>query len=159
MPANASCYAPKFVPGARLPHAWIKFLHAKEPPGFVPIDVSYVKEWESDEVSARTASTLDLCPLNSFSLITSSADTDSPASFQALKVSVARRGIAIQFWTEGHDFEFVYPQQKSLFGTQGNFNSGGAILVRPDQHILGTYVTRVSSAEVESDMLAHLGLN
>lgn len=158
VPPNASRYVPKWVPGARLPHAWIKFLHAKEPPGFVPIDVSYVKEWESDEVSARTASTLDLCPLKSFSLITSSAGTDWPACFQALKASVAKRGIAIHFWTEGHDFEFVYPQQKSLFGTQGNFNSGGAILVRPDQHILSTYVTRVSSAEVESDILAHLGL-
>ncbi|KAI7778068.1 hypothetical protein LA080_002643 [Diaporthe eres] len=128
VPPNASRYVPKWVPGARLPHAWIKFLHAKEPPGFVPIDVSYVKEWESDEVSARTASTLDLCPLKSFSLITSSAGTDWPACFQALKTSVAKRGIAIHFWTEGHDFEFVYPQQKSLFGTQGNFNSGGAIL-------------------------------
>lgn len=145
------------MPGARLPHAWIKFLNAKEPPNFVPIDTSYVKEWEGDEVSARTASTLDLCPLNAFSLITS-ADTDSPALFQALKVLLAERGIAICFWTEGNDFEFVYQQQKSLFGTRGNLDSAGAILVRPDQHILGTYATCVSSAEVESDLLAHLGL-
>jgi hypothetical protein len=125
--------------------------------GLVPIDVSYVKEWSKDEVSTRTASTLDLCSFSSFALITQTSE-DWSHCFANLKASTGKRGIDVRHFMEGTDFDFAFDKQRELFGKEGKLQDGGAILIRPDQHILAIYDAKTSANEVETSILKHLAL-
>lgn len=134
MPPHASHYTDKYVPGARLPHAWISFKEAQTPGLFRPLDVSYVKEWTEKDVSARQASTLDLCPYDSFTLIIGDRQAWEQR-FKHLQKSLADT-FKIRLWSVNEDFGFAFPEQEKQFRQGFGLDSGGGVLVRPDQHIL-----------------------
>ncbi|KAI0136212.1 FAD binding domain-containing protein [Xylariales sp. AK1849] len=157
-PPHASHYSPKFVAGARLPHAWIKFQESKVPAHFTPIDVSYVKEWTGEEISGRAASTLDLCPFDSLTLIVGSRGAWGQR-VQTCRGSLKRHNIQISLWASDTDFEFVYPKQEQLFAQGAQLADGGGILVRPDQHILAILDPEASTKDVGQLVLDHLGFS
>ncbi|ODM15826.1 hypothetical protein SI65_08666 [Aspergillus cristatus] len=104
-PKNASIYEPSCIPGARLPHAWIKPLSSgltKLP----AIDSSYLAELSPEEVQAKQFSTLDLCPFDTFTLIvdeTSASHWEKLAQYLQLSERLSSSP-KIQVVVEGQDF-------------------------------------------------------
>ncbi|KAH8733472.1 FAD binding domain-containing protein [Ilyonectria robusta] len=156
-PPNASNFTPKFVPGARIPHAWIKPIDASITDETPALDVSYVKEFTAGEIAARQYSTLDLCGMDALTLIASTAEPWTQ-KVDELQASLATRNIKVQLWVAGVDFEFTGAEQKALFEKDGGFATGGALLVRPDQHLLQCPNTETTTEELQSLVLEHLGL-
>ncbi|KAJ9139161.1 2,4-dichlorophenol 6-monooxygenase [Pleurostoma richardsiae] len=164
-PPNASAFTPKFITGARLPHAWIRFREGKTPTGDdylarAPVDVSYVKELSPDQVVARQYSTLDLCGFGSFSIMASSRSAWLGRFEEARNVldGVRRHGVSIRLWGAGDDFEFVDDTQRKLFEERAGFANGGALLARPDQHLIGCFGSETSAEEIITAVLGHIGL-
>ncbi|KAH8668666.1 FAD binding domain-containing protein [Xylariales sp. PMI_506] len=155
-PPNASHFTPKFVPGARLPHAWITFQDEKAPEDIQPIDVSYIEEFSPSEIADRQYSTLDLCAIDGFTLIVPSLELWED-KFRELKPALAKYSVDVRLWAAGYDFNFVDKKHSQIFDEAAGFSSGGALLVRPDQHILGCLGQDASSSALESLVLKHLG--
>ncbi|KAI1842426.1 hypothetical protein JX265_010416 [Neoarthrinium moseri] len=157
-PAHASFYKPKFTSGARLPHAWIKFKASRCPESFRDVDLSYIKEWSKEDVANRKASTLDLCSFDSFTLIVGSRQ-NWETTFHQVAADLKDRNIRIQLWASGTDFDFVFSPHRQLFDHQAGLQSGGAVLLRPDQHILAMLEAHESSSDIEQLIYNHLGLH
>ncbi|KAI9147056.1 FAD binding domain-containing protein [Paramyrothecium foliicola] len=133
-PFHASHYTPKFKMGARLPHAWIKLSpHLKD--RIPPVDTSYVSEFSTKEIVARQHSILDLISPLGFTLIASS-DPAWTERFKECKLALGWLDSHLQFRIVGHDFTFVSSEHQRLFEEEANLLEGGALLVRPDQHLL-----------------------
>ncbi|KAK7432758.1 hypothetical protein QQZ08_000618 [Neonectria magnoliae] len=138
-PAHVSKYTPKFVAGAR----------THMPGSSLSITAR--------EVAARQYSTLDLCGMDIFTLLVSRADPWR-LKFEDLQPALSRRNIKAQLWVANVDFEFNVAKQKLLFETSGGLAAGGALLVRPDQHIFQCSSITTTSEELEAVILGHLGL-
>lgn len=156
-PPHASHYKPKFVPGARLPHAWIKF-----PPGkqlhLPPEDVSYVWEFTPTEVEERRYSTLDLCDFNAFTLLAGSR-SHLVDRFNAASELLLQWPFKFNLFASDSDFSFVAPAYEALFSEQGGLGKGEAILIRPDQHILARLGPNSSAEHIRDVICDHLGLS
>jgi hypothetical protein len=174
-PANASTYSPKFIAGARLPHAWISFpapdlsLSPKRsayPALADPIDVSYVAELYRNQVDLDTRrwSILDLCAPDAFTIITGSSDAgageNTPESNEPRILQVQDRlqteGLRIDMWTAGRSFNFV--GDHVAFAREVQLDNGGGLIVRPDQHILMTFDRATTASEMISALQEHLGV-
>ncbi|KAH8646339.1 FAD binding domain-containing protein [Xylariales sp. PMI_506] len=159
MPAHASQYSPKFIRGARLPHAWITFTSPKIPKDFRPLDVSYIKEWSSEDVEARTTSILDLCDYQSFTLIVGSRNAWKHR-FEELQHTLRHlTKIPVMIWAADSDFKFVFPNQAQLFERAIGLSDGGAVLVRPDQHILSILEPDAFIPDLMRALISHLGFD
>lgn len=156
IPPSASHYTPKFVAGARLPHAWIEYFSGIQPLNLQPVDVSYVREFTENDVLRRQFSTLDLLDYDKFTLIVSPNMTWEVKAGQVQQLS-KRAGVKVQVWVWKKDFDFVNENQASLFKNQGGFADGGGLVVRPDQHILGRLGQDTTAEEVTSLVFGHLG--
>lgn len=152
-PSHASHHTPKFVPGARLPHAWLRVKGNVDLP---PIDVSYVKEFSGQDIKSRQYSTLDLCPYDRFTLLVGSRDQWTH-HFRGLEAVMKRYGARLSLAVAYHDFDFVDEKQESLFAAEGKLNSGGGLLIRPDQHILRLVHSTDPVASIEQSLVKHLG--
>lgn len=152
-PAHASHYTPKFVPGARLPHAWIRI---KGTAALPPVDVSYVREFSGEDIKSRRYSTLDLCPYDRFTLLVGSREQWA-GRFQALEAAMKQHGVKVVLVVAHHDFDFVYERQEHLFTVEGKLSSGGGLLIRPDQHILRLVQPTDPVALIEKSLVEHLG--
>ncbi|CAK7221310.1 hypothetical protein SBRCBS47491_004484 [Sporothrix bragantina] len=155
-PPNASDFTPKFVPGARVPHAWIKPLHSDVFDGLAPLDVSYVKELTRDDIAAKQFSTLDLCTMDVFTFLAPSEEAWK-GKFEQVQKELLDAGVTARLYVAGVDFEFVYPEQEALF-SEGGFASGKALIVRPDQHITMLPTSDATAASIKSEIINHLGL-
>ncbi|CAK7236556.1 hypothetical protein SEUCBS140593_009659 [Sporothrix eucalyptigena] len=156
-PPNASDFTPKFVPGARVPHAWIKPLHSEVFGDLKPIDVSYVKELNQHDIAAKQYSTLDLCKMDGFTILAPSEEVWK-GKFEEVHKELLEAGVTARLYTAGVDFVFVDPEQKALFNNEGGFSYGNALVVRPDQHITMLPAPETSAALIKSEVLGHLGL-
>lgn len=157
-PAHASHYTPKFVAGARLPHAWIRPRGDRLTQDLAPIDVSYVKEWEDADVKARQWSTLDLCPFDGFT-ITTGVRGQWPETVEKVNAMLSKfKGLRVKLACEEDDFEFVFSEQQQLFHEAGGFASGRGLLVRPDQHILAAVDPQATADDIVLVIRRHLGL-
>jgi hypothetical protein len=146
IPPNASNYVPKYIPGARLPHAWITLrdsIDIDRPPA---VDLSYVSELSSDEIALRRYTTLDLCAPDSFTFLISSSPWHLwEKRIQQVKFHYAHSGPKIAVYALGADFDLVP-------GTRG-----GGLLVRPDQHIQMRLEVGTSVEDILSSLKGHLG--
>ncbi|KAF7531753.1 hypothetical protein G7054_g8581 [Neopestalotiopsis clavispora] len=156
VPAHASHYKAKYVPGARLPHAWISLKESSKPDTFQPLDVSYVKEWTAEDVAARQASTLDLCSHDAFTLIVGDQHRWKQRFDDLQKALGAETDLQIRLWSVGADFNFAFPEQGKLFCKGFGLESGGAVLVRPDQHTLAVLKPGDSASDVKHYIMHHL---
>ena len=95
--------------------------------------------------------------MDTFTLLVSRAEPWT-LKFEELQTALSKRNIKAQLWVANVDFEFNDAQHKSLFETGGGFAAGGALLVRPDQHLLHCPSIETTSKELESIILGHLGL-
>lgn len=147
IPSHASHYRPKFVKGARLPHAFINILDSKRTPSLRPLDLSYVDELNEAKRAQLQYSTLDLCRPDTLTLI-----TGSQPEWHNLAEELHRRlndvGLKVQLFQAGVDFSFISKGHEELFDTEAGLMGSGGLLIRPDQHIL----ERVSTDMTASDL-------
>ena len=150
-------FTPEYAPGARLPHAWIRPLHHAAVTDR-PIDLSFVSELTASELAARQFSTLDLCALDSFTLITTQ-ESDWFNRIAYLKRAVSPK-IPLRVLALGIDFEMIQDTDsgREWIGKSG-LASGSAILVRPDQHVLMTFSSQTSPEELVKSLHGYLGLS
>lgn len=156
IPDNASVYEPVCVPGARLPHAWIKISHP-EKVQLPAIDSSYVGA-SPQKVAEMTYSTLDLCRFDTFTILVdeSSFSLFKPAIEKALQqvAEITASSLSLQVVVKGRDFV--------LQPGQGNWNDvvplkqGKVVLVRPDQHVLAVLDRKDSAAHIVEALKSHL---
>ncbi|ETS87827.1 hypothetical protein PFICI_01655 [Pestalotiopsis fici W106-1] len=156
VPAHASYYKAKYIPGARLPHVWINFIESRKPDSFKPLNVSYVKEWTEKDVSARQGSTLDLCSYDSFTLIVGNQHGWKQRFEQLQKLLAAKTNVKVRLWSVDADFTFAFPEQGKLFCEGFGLESGGGVLVRPDQHILAVLKPGDCTSDMEHHVIHHL---
>jgi hypothetical protein len=158
IPPNVSIFKPSCVPGARLPHAWIKAT-----PGRLQlpaIDNSYVQEFAKEEISAKQYSTLDLCRLDTFTLI---VDKSNATHFQSIIKEALetlpediRKVLPLQMVVLGIDFDLqAGPENQKWMDLMGIKDQ--AILVRPDQHILSCIASKAGSGTLVQALQEHLG--
>ncbi|QDS67736.1 hypothetical protein FKW77_005960 [Venturia effusa] len=157
VPPNASAYTPKFVPGARVPHAWIRIRSSNFFGEHVPVDISYVEELSPEFVAARQYSVLDLCPIDSFTMLVGSQGAWMER-FRKLKRALGQRGVKLVMFAAGEDFEFTNEAHLELFANGAGLKSGSGLLLRPDQHILTRLASATTVEQMESDLLNHLSL-
>ncbi|KAL4782591.1 FAD binding domain-containing protein [Aspergillus varians] len=162
IPGHASVFKPACVPGARLPHAWIRPLQPlKTKVSLPPIDSSYVSELSPDQLVQKQYSTLDLLPFDAFSMVVDSTSADSWKS----RVTEARKFLpeavnaAIRIETVAPDVDFALEdaEQGAEWINLMRLKEGQATLIRPDQHILASFDSNSATAEdlVES-LRSHL---
>lgn len=157
-PSNASSYAPAFVPGARLPHAWITAPPSSSLINMPAIDSSYVAEFTPTEIQARQFSTLDLCAFDAFTLI---IDKSASGRWQAVIEGAAPRlprALRINIVILGKDFELMACRRAAEWVEKLHLDEGGGALVRPDQHILETWRGIATTEEVFATLAEHSGL-
>lgn len=143
-----------------MPHAWIKFI---DQPSLIkradkcnsiphePVDVSYVKELDANQIEACQWSTLDLCGPDSWTLILGRDQSTSHAS--TFKQHCDNINIRLNIWRFGTDFEIA---KQDWFGNE-LVNNGG-VLVRPDQHILTRVTTDTTGEELFTEVKRHIGV-
>ncbi|KAJ0297811.1 hypothetical protein COL516b_010421 [Colletotrichum fioriniae] len=159
-PTNASDFTPKFQAGARLPHAWIKFTEPNEKceTSHQPIDTSYVKELSSEQIDARRYSTLDLANAGTFALIAPSREAWSQRVEDCKEALGKILSSRLTLWVADVDFKFAFDSHREMYDTKGGFSEGGAILVRPDQHILGCISPDASASDIVTLIADHVGI-
>lgn len=157
IPDNVSHFKSSCVPGARLPHAWVKILNGQL--SLPAIDSSYVQELSVEQTFQKQFSTLDLCGLKTFTLM---VDAENAAHFQSavkqlfdiLPAAVASI-FPLQVVVHGVDFALQPGSENARWLDLMKLNAH-AVLIRPDQHILAC-LSRVSgSAEMLQSLKIHL---
>ncbi|KIV91823.1 hypothetical protein PV10_06320 [Exophiala mesophila] len=141
-PENPSNYLPKYVPGARLPHHWIRELNDELMKNVAPVDLTHISELADEEKALRRYSTLDLCAPSGLTLIVnnSKGQEERVNAIKGLFASTFTPTTAppLVAVTLEKDFELVFPEKAQEF--LHNFKLGpdqqGGVLIRPDQHIL-----------------------
>lgn len=100
-----------------------------------------MKEFSQSQISARRYPTLDLASFDAFTLIVSSREAWAHR-FKELHDTVVKKNeqrvkLQLQMWAVDTDFDFVDAKQLDLFEKGARLSEGGALLVRPDQHLVG----------------------
>ena len=158
IPSNASHYNRKFVPGARLPHVWlrtkpdIEWMH-----WMTPIDSSYVVELSEEETRQRRWSVLDICSYDAFTLFVDRSTAQSWKEVISRMKESLPRGLKINVGVLGEDFEILAGEKGDEWLRRMQLTAGGAVLVRPDQHILAL-MDNVDENMVIETVKTHLGL-
>ncbi|OLN87753.1 2,4-dichlorophenol 6-monooxygenase [Colletotrichum chlorophyti] len=158
-PDNASLFTPKFRTGARLAHAWINSQNSAEVLIQDPIDTSYVKELSREEVAARRFSILDIVSPGTFNLIVGCRAAWT-SRFNDLRRNLDEKlASRIHLWAADSDFRFSNDEHRKMYEQKGRLSQGGAILVRPDQHILACLCSEASGREMACIVLRHVSLD
>lgn len=131
VPENASLYTARFVPGARLPHCWMRVYHQRLLSSLHPVDLTYVVEFDEDDRAKRRFSTLDLCAIDRFTLLLGSRKT-SDRNFAHFLDRCEASQAKVNVYRMTDDFE----PETDLWKQGSGLLTGGALLVRPDHHIL-----------------------
>ncbi|KAL4799528.1 FAD binding domain-containing protein [Aspergillus venezuelensis] len=163
VPGNASVFNPVCAKGARVPHAWIRVwregaVHA----GLRAIDSSYVEEFSEEEVKSKQFSTLDLVPIDAFTLFVDSAFAEKwkviiEETRSALPGPV-RAGLKINLAVLDINFEVQPGKAGEDWIDLMKLKGGQTTLVRPDQHIQAVFATESAGPkDVVAALKEHLG--
>lgn len=157
IPKNVSHFQAACVPGARLPHAWIEVFPGKLQ--LPAIDNSYVHELSEGEVWEKQFSTLDLCGLDTFTLI---VDESNAAHFKWIIEETTRelpRKIAdvlpMRLIVHGADFTLKAGPGAQKWTDLMDLKRH-AILLCPDQHILACLSCNGGPEQLLKSLQGHL---
>ncbi|KAL4953470.1 FAD binding domain-containing protein [Aspergillus filifer] len=163
VPGHASVFRPVCVRGARVPHAWIRVLReGAVERDLQAIDSSYVKELSEEEVKAKEYSTLDLIPIDAFTLFVDSASAEKWDAIlnetrNALP-DLVKAGLKINLAVLKVDFEVQPGKTGEEWVELMKLKCGQATLVRPDQHIQAVFGPEsTATAELIGALKEHLG--
>ena len=110
------------------------------------------------EIRAREFSTLDLCAFDAFTLI---VDKSVSERWQSVIEGAAARlpkALKTNIAVLGEDFELLAGGKAGEWVGELHLEEGGGALIRPDQHILGTWRGVPTAGEVFNTLAEHLGL-
>lgn len=158
IPDNASVYRPVCVAGARLPHAWIRFLDSTATRTDLPaIDSSYVDELTPELITQKQFSTLDLCRYDSFTVLVDEKHADNIRTIvrKALDQIPSHISLPLEIVVQGVDFVLEQGYEQKWNGL-ARLNEGQTVLVRPDQHVLAVFGPEVESGQVVEGLKGHL---
>jgi hypothetical protein len=160
IPDNASVYRPVCVAGARLPHAWIRFINPIATQTDLPaIDSSYVDELSPDLIAQKQFSTLDLCRFDSFTILVDEKHADNIRTIVGKALDQLPTNISpilpLKIVVQGVDFVLEQGYEKK-WSDLTRLNEGQAVLVRPDQHVLAVFGPEVESEDVSKELKGHL---
>ena len=133
IPSNASLYTPRFVAGARLPHAWLRGSLPPQVPQLREISLEYIRELDCAEIAAKRYSTLDLCAPNAWTFLLGSSRHSLEKTARAVICRFAKTRFNII--NLDSDFELLLDAAGQQWLQDSGLENGGGILVRPDQHI------------------------
>ena len=159
IPANASDYTPTFLPGAILPHAWIvpcsnQLCLPK------PVDMKYLTDAPPDFSTPRQYSILDLVQLDGLTLVTSSS-SEMDRVADAVHKEVASIGAVLAHRQMGRDFtlsEEAGLESSQAWMSASGLKDGHALLIRPDQHILGKFTPDTAKVDLVSTIRHYYGV-
>lgn len=161
-PTDPSAYTPKYIPGARLPHQWIRPLPEGIGLSVSPVDLSHVHELSQEQRSARQYSTLDLCRFDTFTFITNSSQAQVQRATEVghlLSVkSPITNPVPLQVIVLDVDFEFVFPDRAKEWFVAFNLGAGGGVIVRPDQHIQSIVDNQTTAQQIVASLNMAVGL-
>lgn len=120
------------------------------------MDVSYVSELSSDEISRRQFTTLDLCAPDSFTIIVTSSALWTER-LQEVRSQYAQSGPKIALYALGADFDVIPGPRGNAWIDGADLKAGGGLLVRPDQHIQMRLEAGTSAEAILSSLKSHLG--
>ncbi|KAM0321497.1 hypothetical protein ACHAPQ_009393 [Fusarium lateritium] len=156
IPAHASNFEPSFRPGARLPHAWLQGSLPASVPQLKPVNLEYIKEFTSDETKSRRFSTLDLCAPDAWTvLLPANNDTLNKDVFSAIANDGAIKVNTLQL---GNDFDVAKGSARLDWVSESGLSKGRALLIRPDQHIFGSFGTEIEAKDLVQQMRDFLGM-
>jgi len=139
-----------------LPHVWIQPSSQISDRLPEPVDLSYVSDMTASERSQRQYSSLDLCACDKFTLLVS-ASTE-PIGMKAEVLALLNHlQIPLSVFQHGNDFSVREGDRSSSWTQKTGLASGGAVLVRPDQHILALFTNTFSAHDVASAIAKHFG--
>ena len=122
-----------------------------------PIDSSYVSEFSEQEAKKKSWSVLDLCAYDAFTLLIDRAVAESwKAVLGGVREHLPEK-LKINVAVLDQDFEIQAGERGSEWLKAMLLDSGGGILVRPDQHILALMEKAEESVMVGA-LKEHLGL-
>lgn len=158
VPENASLYERKFVNGARLPHVWLKRKPDVEWMRWMgPIDSSYVNEFTQGDVWAREWSVLDLCAYDAFTFFVGEESKHSCLGYVEQIKAEMPSALKLNVVVLDEDFEVVMGKKGIEWMKEMGLKEGGAVLVRPDQHILALF-GKGDLGQVTTVLKEHLGI-
>ncbi|KAF4333206.1 3-propionate hydroxylase [Fusarium beomiforme] len=154
IPAHASHFKPSFRPGARLPHVWLRGSLPSSVPQLKSVNLSYAKEFSAEDIRARQYTSLDLCAPDAWTILLPSSEDKLHAAVS----TIARNHEHIKFNTLklGNDFDVASGSAFNWLGESG-LTQGRALLIRPDQHIFGSFSTETESRELDHKLSLFLG--
>lgn len=117
-----------------------------------------MKEFSEEQNTARQFSTLDLVTPGTFNIITGCRSAWTRRFTDCKEALGEKIGPRLNLWGADSDFVFSGESHRSLYEQDGRFSQGWAILVRPDQHILGCLDFETSTKDMVSLVLRHLGI-
>lgn len=124
----------------------------------MPVNVSYVKEFTTDDITARRYSTLDLCAVGAFTFILHAVAQDVwRERVEYLRDQYHKWGLELNAYFLTMDFDVVPSERTKSWVKDAGLAQGGGLLVRPDQHILIPLRETTGAADILSAMKGHLG--
>ena len=159
IPACASTYTPSFIPGARLPHAWLvgkPIVNLTQ--DITPIDSSYVEEFSEEGLKAREYSVLDICASDAFTIFADARFKDHwCGAVEQLRLKFPEHP-KINLALLGEHFDLMKSQRPNTWAADMGISTGGAVVVRPDQHILAVLDRQSAFEHVIRPFEKHLGI-
>ncbi|KAF5625347.1 3-propionate hydroxylase [Fusarium tjaetaba] len=154
-PAHASHFKPAFRPGARIPHAWLRGSLPSSLPQLKPVNLRYVKELGVKDVEERRYSTLDLCAPDAWTLLLPANDDKVHAA--SCIITESHKNTKFNSLRLRKDFDVVTGAAKWDWLSESGLTLGRALLVRPDQHIFGSFRTEGEVKAVGQKLSNFLG--
>lgn len=132
--SNPSQFEPAYRRGARLSHAWVQGMDDGLVGLAQPVDFDYIRnELPQNKLSVWRYSTLDLVPAGTYVLFCSMSD--NKGRWARLEESMKEKAMALRLLVVGEDFGWVDEEAGRAWREAYGIHLGGAVLVRPDQHV------------------------
>ena len=114
-------------------------------------DLSYVREIDQEQILSKKLSTLDLCAFNAWTLLLPRNGHVS----QNLITKISN--LKINAFSLGNDFQLLSSDASETWSSGSGLSDGRPILVRPDQHIFGTFETEFEAEQMIVKLNEHYG--
>lgn len=118
------------------------------------IDLSYVKELSPIDVEHRRYSTLDLIKVDTFTLVASSNTWDS--KFGEACQLIHPKPVRMVLVAASREFHFACGDAGRRYELESGLAAGGALLVRPDQHLLVCFDRRGTAHDIANSIVRYL---
>lgn len=148
-------FKPQYRRGARFAHAWVKSKVPGILPPLDPVDLSYLDDLPNSKAKDWNYSVLDIVPLGLYTFFYSGSTWGKKVP--ALRQMFGQQGVPLKVVEVGKEFEFTEKKPGKAWCEGYGLNKGGAVLVRPDQHVQCVVASGELPQRIVDDVLRTLG--